>query len=402
MKHLALVGGGFAGLWAALAAAREFVLAGETCRITLVSRDEFLTVRPRLYEVFTPTMRVALAPILAAVDIELLVGEVTGIDLAMRRLNVVTGEGTHRGAHFDRLVLATGSRQRPLLVPGATVHAFDIDTFEGAARLDQHLRTQVTAMDDAAARTFVIIGGGFTGIELATEMRARLRLHGGEAVAKAARVILIERAGELGPGLGSAPKPHLEEALRVSGVELCLGKSVGEVTQHGLVFEDGSQIEARTVIVTTGLEAGPLGATLGAPSDGLGRLEVDENLRVRGLDIAFAAGDCAHARVDETHWALMSCQHAIPMGKHAGHNAARDMLGLPLRRYQQPDYVTCLDLGDYGALLTTGWDRAPVQWGGEVKTLKHTINTRWIYPPRPERSEILAAADLDAPWPPPT
>ena len=403
MKHLAIVGGGFAGLWAALAAAREFSLAAETCRITLVARDEFLTIRPRLYETFTPAMRVPLAPVLAAVDIELLVGEVTHIDSMNHRLQVVTSDGVARGAHFDRLVLATGSRQRPLPVPGATAHTFNIDTFESAARLDAHLRVQVTARDSAADRTFVIIGGGFTGIELATGMRARLHAHAEAASAKDARVILIERASAIGPSFGEAPRPHLMEALSTSGVELCLGREIREVTPHGVVFEDGEHIAARTVIVTSGLEASPLGATLGVPCDALGRVEVDENLRVHGLETTFAAGDCAHARVDDTHWALMSCQHAIPMGKHAGHNAARDLLGLglALRPYRQPDYVTCLDLGDYGALLTTGWDRDPIQWGADVKALKHTINTQWIYPPRPARTEILAAANLDAPWPPP-
>ena len=115
----------------------------------------------------------------------------------------------------------------------------------------------------------------------------------------------------------------------------------------------------------------------------------------------FAGGDCAHARVEDTHWALMSCRHAIPMGKHAGYNAARDLMGLPLQPYRQPDYVTCLDLGDYGALLTSGWSREPLQWGAETKALKQTINTQWIYPPAPDRTLLLAAADLDAPWPPP-
>ena len=402
MRHLAVVGGGFAGLWAALTAAREFSLAKEPCRIALVSRDEFLTVRPRLYEAFNPAMRVPLAPILAAVDIELLVGEVTAVEPDHRRLNVLTGDGVARGAHFDRLVLATGSRQRPLPVAGAERYAFDIDTFSAAARLDQHLQAQMKDGKTTADTTFVIIGAGFTGIELATGMRTRLNAHADEAKARTVRVILVERSGELGPDLGAAPRPHLLAALKASGVELLLGRNVEAITPNGVLLSDGERLDAKTVVIATGLEASPLGSALGATGDSLGRLEVDENLRVPEYPTIFAAGDCAHAKVDETHWALMSCQHAIPMGKHAGHNAARDLLGLPLRAYRQPDYVTCLDLGDYGALLTSGWNREPLQWGAEVKALKHTINTEWIYPPAPERGKIFAAADLDAPWPPPT
>ena len=98
--------------------------------------------------------------------------------------------------------------------------------------------------------------------------------------------------------------------------------------------------------------------------------------------------------------ALMSCQHAAPMGKHAGYNAARELLGLSVRDYRQPDYVTCLDLGDFGAVLTTGWERNIAQVGPDTKAFKKMINTQWIYPPSGDRAALLSAADIDAPWPP--
>lgn len=402
MKHLAVVGGGFAGLWATLCAAREFWLAGEEAHLTLVSRDEFLTVRPRLYEAFTPQMRVPLASILSAVGAELLVGEVTRVDLSHQRLDVVTGDGMTRGAHYARLVLATGSEQRPLPLPGVATHAFDIDTYAAAERLEHHLQTLVGGSRDPAALTVVIVGAGFTGIELATGMRARLRAMVGDAIAATARVVLVERASTVGPELGLAPQSHLLAALEVSGVEVLLDSGITAVKADGVQLTNGHHIATRTVVITTGLMAAGLGTTLGVACDALGRVEVDRHLRVAACEALFAAGDAAHAQVDATHFALMSCQHAVPMGKHAGYNAARDLLGLPLREYQQPDYVTCLDLGDYGALLSSGWAREPVQWGPEVKALKRTINTQWIYPPAATHTALMAAADLDAPWPPPT
>lgn len=399
LPHLLVVGGGFAGLWAALVAAREFAMAERAAKITVVSRDEYLTVRPRLYEAFQPGIRTPLAPSFVPLDIGLAVGEVTGIDTQTRRVSFVDGDGTAHGAHYDRLVLAAGSLQRPLDVPGAAAHAFDIDTFAGAARLDAHL-AKMARERPPGADCVAIVGAGFTGIELATEMRRRLRVHGGPEDAARARVVLVDRAPVVGPELGDGPRPYLEEALRAAGVETRLGAGVAGIDAGGLTLGDGERIAAATVVVTTGLVASPLTALPGATRDAQGRLAVDEALRVQGLPEVFAAGDVARAPADDTHATLMSCQHAVPTGKYAGYNAARDLLGLPLARYRQPDYVTCLDLGEYGALFTTGWERTPQQWGAEVAPLKRKINTQWIYPPTGDREALLKAAALDAPWPP--
>jgi NADH dehydrogenase len=400
MPHLLVVGGGFAGMWAALTGAREFALAGREARVTVIARDEYLTVRPRLYEVFTEAFRAPLAPVFAPLGISLAVGEVEDIDTQVHRVSFVDGDGTRHGAHYDRLVLAAGSQQRALPVPGAAEFAFDIDTFDGARRFDEQLRRCVEAVGAVGADTCVIVGAGFTGIELAAEMRNRLRAHGGAAAAEAARIVLVERAGELGPDLGPQPRPYIEEALRKARVELKLGTGVERIERDGVLLGNGERLAAATVVVAAGLVASPLAARLGVAADAQGRLPVDAALRVAGVSQVFAAGDIARARTDDTHFALMSCQHAVPMGKHAGYNAARELLQLPLADYRQPDYVTCLDLGDYGSLFTTGWDRQPVQWGAEVKNLKRKINTQWIYPPAGGREAILAAAAIDAPWPP--
>jgi len=84
----------------------------------------------------------------------------------------------------------------------------------------------------------------------------------------------------------------------------------------------------------------------------------------------------------------------MEMGKFAGYNAARDLLGLPLRPYRQPVYLTCVDLGRSGAVFTTGWDRQIQMSGDDAKNLKRQIHTEWIYPPVGTRQEILAAVDM--------
>ncbi len=99
----------------------------------------------------------------------------------------------------------------------------------------------------------------------------------------------------------------------------------------------------------------------------------------------FATGDAARAACDDIgNYALMSCQHATRMGAFAGNNAAAELLGVPTRQYHQKAYVTCLDLGEAGALFTRGWDRKVEMVGAVAKKTKQEINTVWIYPPKAE------------------
>lgn len=400
MKNIVIVGGGFAGLWAGLTAARELDRHGETVRITLATKDEYLTVRPRLYEVFSEGLRAPLRPVLAPLGIHLQLGTVQNIDRQQRSVHLSVAGGERMALPYDRLILTAGSEQRPLEIPGAAEFALNVDTFAAAQAFDQHLQEVLRRPDRPGRLTFIIVGGGFTGIELATEMRTRIRAHSDAAVARKARIILIERGTVIGQHLGPNPRPAIEAALRDAQIEVYLGASVAQIEREAVVLTDEKRIDASTVVVTTGLRAHPLAAQLGAQVDRQGRVVVDEMLRVNGTTDIFAAGDVACAKADEQHTALMSCQHAIPMGKYAGYNAAHDLLGTPLRPYSQPTYVTCLDLGESGALFTVGWDRKPEKSGAVGKQLKQTINTQWIYPPSGNRETILAAADLDGIWPP--
>lgn len=89
----------------------------------------------------------------------------------------------------------------------------------------------------------------------------------------------------------------------------------------------------------------------------------------------------------------MTCQHAIALGRSAGNNAAAQLLGVAPVPYRQSKYVTCLDLGAWGAVFTEGWDRQVKLVRQEGKALKTQINTQWIYPPIADRAVALAAAD---------
>jgi NADH dehydrogenase len=108
------------------------------------------------------------------------------------------------------------------------------------------------------------------------------------------------------------------------------------------------------------------------------------------------AGDAAAADTGDGHRTLQSCQHAGQLGRVAGENAARDLLGLPLIPYTQLRYVTCLDLGRSGAVVTEGWERRVEKTGGEAKAMKRMINTQIIYPPANGGAEaLLAGSSID-------
>ncbi len=395
MKEIVVVGGGFAGLWAALSAAAENDRHGGDIKVTLVSRDAYLTMRPRLYEKNPQDLRAALRPVVEPLAIELVEAEVVALDLKGRGVLGTDANGGTLRLGYDRLIVAAGSVLRAPPVPGAEDHAWTIDTYAGAVALDHQLRHMMKAPDQPGQGTVVIVGAGMTGIELATEMRQRLESHGDAAVAAGARVVLVEQAAVVGPDLGDAPRPFIEDALRAAGVETRLGVGVAGIEANGVVLSSGERIETATTVVTTGLRASPLAAQLPSDRDELGRIPVDAALRVKGVAGVFAAGDMARAYADDEHLALMSCQHSITMGKFAGHNAARDLLGLPLTPYRQSRYVTCIDLGRSGALFTMGWDRQVQQTGAEAKRTKRTIVTETIYPPTEDRATIMAAASID-------
>ncbi|MGE0622100.1 MAG: NAD(P)/FAD-dependent oxidoreductase [Pseudomonadales bacterium] len=373
---IVVAGGGFAGLWAALAARREADVP-----ITVVNRDEYLTIRPRLYEADPATLRVALAETLDPVGINLIVADIECGVIGEQRLLTSQGE-----IGFDRLVLVTGSRVKPLPVPGAE-RCYDIDSFRGASAFDARLATL------QPGDRVVIIGAGFTGIELATELRPRLAVRD-PALARGIDIVLLDIAEVVGQELGCHPRPVIEQALDKARVEVWLGSRVEEILPDGIRLADGRRVAAAAVVNCAGLQASPSPLPGSPARDESGRLLVDGYLQVLDRPGVFAAGDAASAVVDDQgHRALMSCQHALVMGRYAGFNAARSLLGRPLATYRQERYVTCLDLGASGAVFTRGWERQVVLTGEEAGALKRDINTQRIYPPT-EAGEILRQAAL--------
>ncbi|WP_128927261.1 NAD(P)/FAD-dependent oxidoreductase [Bradyrhizobium guangxiense] len=393
--RLVIIGAGFAGMYAALSAARLREIQGvspEALEIALVAPEPTLVVRPRLYEPKPETLTAPLLGVLEAIDVSYVQGMVETVDTKSSMVKIATAKGAKKTLSYDRLVVTTGSRLFRPNIPGLAEHGFSVDSLDDAIALDKHLHGLAKRPATTGRDTVVVAGGGFTGIEAATEMPARLRdILGTNA---RTRVIIVERNDAIAPDMGAGPRPVIEEALRKVGVETRIGAGVASLDESGVNLSSGEHIETETVIWAAGIRAAPLTTQIPAERDSFGRLLVDRRLQVTGVPGVFAAGDAARAACDdEGNYALMSCQHATRMGAFAGNNAAAELLGLATRPYHQKTYVTCLDLGEAGALFTRGWERNVEMVGDIAKKTKREINTVWIYPPRAERAAALASAD---------
>jgi NADH dehydrogenase len=393
--RIVIIGAGFAGMYAALSAARLRDIKGvspEELEIALVAPEPTLVIRPRLYEPKPETLTAPLLDVLKAVDVVYIKGSAETIDTASRIVQVATANNKRQSLSYDRLVVATGSRLFRPNIPGLAEHGFSVDNLDDAIALDKHLHGLANRPASNGRDTIVVAGGGFTGIEAATEIPARLRAILGKDARP--RVIIVERNSAIAPDMGEGPRPIIEEALRKLGVETRLGAGVASLDASGITLSDGERIETETVIWAAGIRAAPLTTQIPAERDNFGRLLVDRDLRVPSVPGVFATGDAARAASDDVgNYALMSCQHATRMGAFAGNNAAAELLRMATRPYHQKGYVTCLDLGEAGALFTRGWDRKVEMVGDVAKKTKQEINTVWIYPPKAERAAALASAD---------
>ncbi len=379
---IVVAGGGYAGFWAAMAARR---IAGPEQPIRMVSRDPILQMRPRLYEAAPETLGIDLRPLLDRTGIDFQAGEATAI--ADNTLVLSTGERIP----YARLVVATGSQLRRPPIPGAD-RAYSIDTQSDAIAFDRRLAE--IARTTAAPR-LAVIGAGFTGIELALELRDRLALYSDAVLGERLEILLVDAAPELGPELGPGPRPVIADAMAQARVILRLGARLARIDPAGLAFTDGTTWPADAVVLTTGMVAAPFTAQIPGHRDTLGRITVETFLRAPAAPTVFVTGDAAAADTGTGQIAVQSCQHALTMGRFAGANAARDLLGQPLVPYSQPRYGNCLDLGRFGAVRTQGWDRTVIAAGLEAKTVKRHINTVVIYPPAEATGqELLVLAEV--------
>src|ERR1700744_3984986 len=237
MTAVLVIGSGFAGLWAALGAARrldELGVPAGTVEITVLSAKPFHDIRVRNYEADLSACRVPLADLLDPVGVGHVAAEVALIDTDARTLPT-SGDATYG---YDRLVLASGSQVVKPDIAGLREFGFDVDTHDGAVALQAHLQLLAGGAATVASTTVVVVGAGLTGIETACELPTRLRTLFG----RDGRVVLVDRNPVVGSDMGGSARPVVERALSDNGVEIRTSVGVDEVSGDGVQLSSGERL----------------------------------------------------------------------------------------------------------------------------------------------------------------
>ena len=354
--RIVIVGAGFAGYRTARDLSR---MSRGKADITLLNPTDYFLYVPLLPQVAAGILEprrvtVSLSDTLS--DVRLVLGEADGIDLDERTVHYADPEGGEGALSYDRLVLAVGSVNKLLPIPGVAEHAHGFRGLPEALYLRDHVTRQVelaAEADDpetrAARTTFVVVGAGYTGTEVAAHGQlysdAQVRGHPLREGIRP-RWILLDVAPRVLPELDERLSRTADHTLRERGVEVRMGTSVKEATSDGVLLTDGEFVATRTLVWCVGVRPDPLVESTGQPLE-RGRLIVDPYLRLPGRPEVFACGDAAAVPDLNTpgEYTPMTAQHAWRHGKIAAHNVAAS-LGVGERRpYRHKDLGFVVDLG---------------------------------------------------------
>jgi NADH dehydrogenase len=358
-NRVVIVGAGFAGFEAARSLRKELSKGDSDTEIVLVNPTDYFLYLPLLPEVAAAVVdprRVTVSLPATLTGVRLALGTVHSVDLAGRKVSYTDPEGGEHSLDYDRLILAAGSVNKLLPIPGVAEHAHGFRSVPEALYLRDHVIRQIelaAATDDQAERdarcTFVVVGAGYTGTEVAAQgplFTSAVASRHPELRDQRIRWLLLDIASkvlpELNPRLGRAA----DKVLRSRGVEVRMGDSVDEATAEGVRLKSGGFVATRSLVWCVGVRPDPLVADTGLETD-KGRLVTEPTLVVPGHPEVFACGDAA-AVPDLTrpgHATAMTAQHATRQGKLAGRNVAASLAGGRLKRYKHHDLGFVVDLG---------------------------------------------------------
>jgi NADH:ubiquinone reductase (H+-translocating) len=360
-RHVVVVGGGFGGLVLVRELTRRSARAAGL-RVTLVDRHNHHTFQPLLYQIATAGLQpqdigISLRAILRRRGVRIRLGEVTRVEPAAHR--IVLADGATIG--YDRLVLAAGAVTADLGVPGVTDHAFGLKSLADAITLRNELlrRFELAAADpsrlDDGTLTFVIAGGGPTGVELAGALAELVdlvvRRDQPDLDLSHVRIVLVEFRDRLLGGFSDRAARTALRGLERRGVEVRLGTGVTRVTADRVELTDGAVLPTRLLVWAAGIAASPLAASLGVQLGPGGRVPVDDRLRVVGVEDVHAVGDLAGVAGPDGRLLPQVAPVAIQQGRYVAARLLHDGGGSdPPFRYR-----------DKGSMATVGRASAVVE-----------------------------------------
>ena len=360
MPHIVIIGGGFAGLYTARG------LRHVEADITLVDRHNYHLFQPLLYQVATAGLNPSdiAAPIRAILrkqkNVTVILGDAAAVDVAQKRVQLADGDSLS----YDHLVVATGATHSYFGHPEWEQFAPGLKTIDDALEIRRRVllafeaaeREQDPAVRDALM-TFVVIGGGPTGVELAgalseiarqTMVRDFRHIH-----PESARVILIEGHPRVLPPY----PPELSEKARLQlvhlGVEVVTGSVVTDVNDREVRIGE-AVIPTRTVLWGAGVQASPLARSLGVPLDRAGRVLVEPDLTLPGHPEVFVIGDLAAVQQYDGSFVPGVAPAAIQEGQHTALNLDRAVEGQPLRAFKYRDKGSLATIGRAAAVADFG------------------------------------------------
>ncbi len=354
--HVVVIGAGFGGL----AVARELV--DQPVAVTVVDRNNFHTFLPLLYQVATSGLNAAdVAHSVRAVfqkadNVHVRLGTVTGVDWETRSIAF----DDQQPMTFDHLVVAAGSSTNYFGVPGAADHAFPLYSITDAVELRNRIIEQFEAADrepariDEGALSFVIVGGGPTGVELSGAMAELfdrvLRKDFSHLPVDRARVVLVEMADSLLTPFQKRSRRHAIDALRRRGVDVRLATRVESVAADHVVLAGGERVPTRTLIWAAGVQASPLTAALDVELGAGGRIVVDDDLSIRGRPGGWALGDIAHMTTADGTPVPQLAPAAMQGGRLVARNILHRVEGRPSETFAYRNKGTMATIGRRAAV----------------------------------------------------
>lgn len=365
-EHVVIVGGGFGGLWAAKA------LRGAPVRVTLVDRENHHLFQPLLYQVATSGLSPAqiATPIRVVLrrqkNASVLYAEVVGVDLDARELTLDRGDTIR----YDYLIVAAGAKTNYFGHDGWAEHAHGLKDLRDAIRIRERVLLAFESAEretDREARrrllTFVVIGGGPTGVEMAgaiSELGRQVMADDfGTISAGDIRVMLVEMGDRVLASFRPELSQRAAEQLRDLDVELALGRRVTDVSEEGVELDGTERVPAALVVWASGVAPVSLAERMGTPRTRRGQLVVGDDLSIPGRPEVFAVGDiAAFVPEGDEHPLPGVAPVAMQGGRHAARTIAREIKGLPRTPFRYVDKGIMATIGRSRAVMESGALRA--------------------------------------------